>query len=105
MTPKEAIIMEDQLDITDMGTYLGMIAAKLSKEGNALQALARIWHEKGNENLNIINTFGGEIINLGEQLLSSRNHLCKKCLLQEVKIILNFGSSNSPAEEKEADQD
>ncbi len=87
----------ENLDITDMGTYLGKIAARLLKEGSSLQALAGIWYEKGDDNLNITKTFGGEIISLGEQLLASRKCLCQKCLMQEVKIILSF-NNNSPGE-------
>ena len=94
---------QQNLDITDMGTYLGKIAAKLMKEGNALQALARILYESGDDNLNIINAFGGEIISLGEQLLSSRNHLCQKCLLKEVKIMLSFNNSSPGEAAKESD--
>ena len=97
--------MIDQVDtdITDLGTYLGKIARRLIKEGDSLQALAGIWYEKGNDN--IVRTFGGDIASLGELLLALRNRLCQKCMMQEVKIILNFGSSNSPAEEKKTDQD
>ncbi len=74
--------MIDHVDteITDMGTYLGRIGSRLDKEGNALQALARMW---GDDNQNIVRTFGADIIDLGEQLLAMKNRRRKPAQPQQ----------------------
>ncbi len=91
--------MIDQVDTenTDMGTYLGRIGSRLAKEGNSLQALARMW---GEDNQNIVSAFGADIIDLGEQLLAMRKCLCKKCKLQEVKVKIVFNDSSDENAEK-----
>ncbi len=91
--------MTDQVDteITDVGTYLGRIGSRLDKEGNALQALARMW---GEDNQSIVRTFGADIIDMGEQLLELRKRLCKKCKLQEVKVKIVFNDSSDENAEK-----
>ena len=91
--------MTDHVDteITDVGTYLGRIGSRLDKEGNALQALARMW---GDDNQSIVRTFGADIIDLGEQLLAMKKCLCKKCKLQEVKVKIVFNDSSDENAEK-----
>jgi hypothetical protein len=97
--------MKYQVDESDLGSYLGMIGAKLSKDGYSLQALAGIWYGKGEDKLNIVKSFGGDLIDMGEQLLALRNRLCQKCMLQEVKIFLHVGPDDNPAEENDAGRD
>ena len=94
--------MIDQVDTenTDMGTYLGRIGSSLTKEGHSLQALARMW---GEDNQNIVSAFGADIIDLGEQLLELRKRLCKKCKLQEVKVILSFNDFPEEGNESQVD--
>ena len=89
--------MTNQIEITDMGTYLGRIGSRLSKEGQSLQALARMW---GEDNQNIVSAFGADIIDLGEQLLAMRKCLCKKCKLQEVRVQIVFNDSSDENAEK-----
>jgi hypothetical protein len=91
--------MQYQIDGSDLGSYLGTIGAKLVREGYSLQALAGIWYGKGEDNLNTIKSFGGDLIDMGEQLLALRGRLCQKCLLQEVKIFLHVGPDDPPSEE------
>ncbi len=57
----------------------------------------------GEDDLNIVGTFGGDIIELGEQLLALRKRLCQRCMMQEVKIILGFDNSPEGAKESQVD--
>ncbi len=83
---------ELEIENTDIGTLLGWISHRLSKEGNSLQALAEMWFDKGEDKQNTIKEFGVSVGGLGEQLLAIRNQICQNCLLKPVNIFMNFES-------------
>ena len=89
--------MDKQFDTeeqTDLGTFLGRIAYRLNKEGNALQALAKMWFEdEGEEKRKILEQSGIDTNYLGEQLLALRNQLCQTCMLRSVSIQMCFINS------------
>jgi hypothetical protein len=98
--------MKYQVDESDLGSYLGMMGAKLVKEGHSLQALAAMWYGgEEDDNVNIVKSFGGDLIDMGEQLSALRSRLCQNCILQEVKIFLHVGPDDSPAEGNDAGRD
>ncbi len=96
--------MEDKLEVSDLGTFLGWISHKLSKEGHALQALAEMWFDKGEDKFSTIRQQGIDISHLGEKLQILRNQLCRNCMLKEVVITIYIGTSDSPKKAKETDQ-
>jgi hypothetical protein len=96
--------MEDKLEVTDMGTFMGRVAYKLSKEGHALQALADMWFNKKEDKFFVIRQQGIDIGHLAEELLLLRNQLCKDCMLKEVAVTIHIDSSDSPKKAKEVDQ-
>jgi hypothetical protein len=96
--------MEDKLEVSDLGTFLGWISHKLCKEGHSLQALAEMWFDKDEDKFFVIRQQGIDICHLGEKLLTLRNQLCRNCMLKEVVVTIHIGTSDSPKEGKETDQ-
>ena len=98
--------MKYQVDESDVGSYLGMMGAKLIREGNSLQALSVMWHGRGeDDSVDIVKSFGADLIDMGEQLLALRSRICQKCMLQEIRIFLHVGSDDTPPEENDAGRD
>jgi hypothetical protein len=84
--------MENQVyDRTDVFTFLGDIAHRLVKEGDALRALAEGWFEAGAEDRQTLVCCGVDISRLGQQLLVLRGQLCQACATKEVMEVLSFG--------------
>jgi hypothetical protein len=71
---------------------LGWIGHQLSKEGNALQALADAWLDKGDDKQIVFKEIGVSVCTMGEQLLAIRNQICQACAMQPVSIFMNFKS-------------
>ncbi len=90
----------NELEATDIGTLLGWISNRLSKEGNSLQALAEMWFDKGEDKQRVFKEFGVSVCTMGEQLLAIRNQICQDCLLKPVSIFMNFTSHNDEADPK-----
>jgi hypothetical protein len=88
-----------ELENTDIGTLLGWISHRLSKEGNSLQALAEMWFDKGEDKQHVFKEFGVSVSTMGEQLLAIRNQICQTCQLKTVNIIMNF-KPNDEADSK-----
>jgi hypothetical protein len=82
-----------ELDRTDVGTFLGKIARRLTKEGGSLEVLADKWFDEG-ESRDTVRSFGADIAILGEQLLAIRNQICQTCQLKPVNITMNFNPNN-----------
>ncbi len=96
--------MEDKLEVSDLGTFLGWISHKLTKEGISLQALAEMWFDKGEDKFFVVRQQGIDVCHLAEKILLLRNQLCKNCMLKEVAVTIHIDSSDSPKKAKEADQ-
>ncbi len=96
--------MDKQYDTeiqTDLGTFLGRIAYRLLKEGNSLQALAKMWFEdEGEEKRKILEQSGIDLSIWGEKLLAIRDRLCQNCKLQPVSIFMSFDDGSNTREEK-----
>ncbi len=88
----------------DVSTFIGDIAHQLTKEGDALRALADTWFGKGTDEHMITVELGVELARLGRHLLALRENLCNSCMTMTVAEILRFGEAPSPAKEKETGQ-
>lgn len=86
--------MQNQSDRTDLVSFLCKISNKLIKEGNSLQALGELWFDKKDEKLIVLNEFGIDINNLGEQLLELQKHLCQTCAMKSVTVTQYFIDSD-----------
>jgi hypothetical protein len=90
--------MENQVyDRTDVFTFLGDMAKRLTKEGECLRALADTWLDKGTDEHSCLVLSGVDITRLGRKLLALREHLCQPCATKDVAEGLIFGPS--PKEE------
>ena len=84
-----------EIDVTDLGTFLGRIARCITKEGTSLEALADKWLDIG-EIQTAFKQMGIEMSIWGEQLQTLKNKLCQTCKLRQVSIFVSFDDSDEP---------
>lgn len=90
--------MEKQADRyseeTDLGTFLGYMAKKLTKEGDSLRALAEDWFQHKTDEQTVLVAFGVEMGKIGRQLLDLRQQLCNTCQTKVVSEVLSFAGGS-----------
>jgi hypothetical protein len=92
--------MENQVyDRTDVFTFLGDIAKRLSKESDCLRALSDTWFEKNTDENDCLAMSSADIARLGRQLLGIREQLCQACATKEVAegLIFTLAPKDDPS--------
>ena len=94
--------MENQTEVTDVGTFLINIARRLTKEGELLQALADKWFaDKFSDENEVLTQSGTDIAHLGRKLLVVTDQLCQPCKIKEVSEKLIFSDNSGGSSQKE----
>ena len=82
-----------EMDRLDLSAFLCELGNRLKKEGDGLQALAKIWFNEVGDEYFCLQQTGIDISNMAKQLLFLRQQLCDNCKMKDVSTFLTVEES------------